>query len=83
MDALYKDLKRSHLDTYMSEIRLLLEEVKHAIKKVRKWSKPFRIKSLLITKPSKCFIYPEPYGLVLFISPWNYPFYLVKRRSGY
>ena len=75
-DALYKDLKKSDFEAFTSETMLVNKELDIMIKNLKKWSKPKRIPSSLINFPSKDYLIPEPYGNVLMISPWNYPFQL-------
>ncbi|WP_281202596.1 aldehyde dehydrogenase [Cytobacillus kochii] len=75
-EALQKDLRKSFFDSFLTEIAVLLEEIKFTIKHVKKWSRPAKVKSSLTTFGSKSMIYPEPYGNTLIIAPWNYPFQL-------
>ena len=75
-EALDLDLKKPRFETFATEIGFLLNEIELFIKKLRSWSKPKRIRSALINFPSKDYIIFEPYGKVLVISPWNYPFQL-------
>ncbi|TCL62257.1 aldehyde dehydrogenase (NAD+), partial [Mariniflexile fucanivorans] len=75
-DALNKDFKKSEFETYVSEFSLVISQLNLAIKNLNKWAKPKRVSSSIITFPSKDYIYKEPYGNVLIISPWNYPFLL-------
>lgn len=74
--ALKLDLGKSNSEAYMSEIGLVLEEIKLAIEKLKTWAKPQSIPSGIGQLPGKTYSVPEPYGLVLIISPWNYPFLL-------
>ncbi|GAA4974249.1 aldehyde dehydrogenase [Algibacter aquimarinus] len=76
IQALKKDFKKSEFETYLSEFALVISSLNLAIKNLKKWAKPKRIKSSLLTFPSKDYIYTEPYGNVLVIAPWNYPFLL-------
>jgi aldehyde dehydrogenase (NAD+) len=76
MDALKKDLNKSRFDSYITEIGIVLEEIRFTLKHVKDWSQPRRVKSALAQAGSKSYIYPEPYGVTLIISPWNYPFQL-------
>jgi len=75
-EALHKDFKKSEFETYISEYALTLSELNLAIKNLKKWNKPNRVKASILSFPSSDYIYQEPYGTVLIISPWNYPFIL-------
>ena len=74
--ALYKDLKKSKFEAYISEIGILISEIDLVIKNIHKWSKPKKIRSSMLNFPSNDFIISEPYGCTLVIAPWNYPFQL-------
>ena len=76
LSALYKDLLKSKAEAYMSELAIVYAEINEALKNVRKWSRPERVKGTISTFPAKNYVYSEPYGVVLIISPWNYPFNL-------
>lgn len=75
-EALFKDFKKPKFESIATEIAFVKKELKTAIKNLDKWSKPERIKSSLLNFPSKDYIYSQPYGTVLIIAPWNYPFHL-------
>lgn len=75
--ALFEDLGKSSQESYSTEIGIVLLELSLFIKKLKKWMKPKRVKSSLIAFPSRSFVYPEPFGKVLIIGPWNYPFQLI------
>ncbi|MBB2478883.1 aldehyde dehydrogenase [Bacillus sp. APMAM] len=76
MNALKSDLNKSEFDSYSTEIGVVLEEIRFTLKHLKVWSKPKSVKTPLTHIGSKSFIYPEPYGVALIISPWNYPFQL-------
>ena len=76
LSVLYKDLLKSKSEAYMSELAIVYAEINEALKNVRKWSRPEKVKGTISTFPAKNYIYSEPYGVVLIISPWNYPFNL-------
>jgi aldehyde dehydrogenase (NAD+) len=76
IDALYKDFKKSAFETYITEIYIVKEDLKYTIKNIASWAKPKRVLPSLLNFPSSDYIYYEPYGKVLIISPWNYPFQL-------
>ncbi len=75
--ALYKDLKKGPEECWVTENGFLLAEINHALKNLEGWLKPVKVKTNLANLPSKSFIYSEPLGVVLIISPWNYPFQLL------
>ena len=72
-DALYKDLRKSELESYMSETGMVLDEIKYELKHIRKWSRTKRVKTPIAQFISKSFVVPQPYGVVLIMAPWNYP----------
>jgi len=74
--ALHQDLRKPELDSYITEVRVTIQEIDYALKHIKKWAKPRRVKTSLETFPSVAQIYPDPLGVVLIISPWNYPFAL-------
>lgn len=76
-EALHKDLHKSAYESYMTEIGVVLGELRKHIKHLRKWSRPKKVGSPLFLFPSKSKIIYEPLGLVLIIAPWNYPFQLL------
>ena len=75
-DALYNDLKKPVFESYTSEFLMVQKEIEIFIKYLKDWSAPRRVSSSLINFPSQDFLLSEPYGTVLMISPWNYPFQL-------
>jgi len=77
LDALYKDLRKPKFEAYTSEIAVVITELNYLIKNIEKLAKPKRVKSSLLNFPSADYIYKDPYGRVLIMAPWNYPFQLV------
>ncbi len=75
-EAIYKDFKKPFFETYLTEISVVLQNIDYALKHLKSWSKPQRVSPALLNFPSSEFIYNEPYGSILIISPWNYPFQL-------
>lgn len=75
-DALKKDLNKSPFEAYETEVGITLQELQYVIKHVRSWAKPKRVKTPLLHFKSTSFILSEPYGVVLIMSPWNYPLQL-------
>lgn len=75
-NALNKDLGKSSVEAYMCEIGLVLNEISYMIKNIKKFSKPKKVKTPLAQFHSKSYKLAYPYGNVLIMSPWNYPFLL-------
>lgn len=75
-EAIYKDFRKSAENTDLTEIIPLLKEIKHNKKHLKKWMAPKRVKTPLGILGSSSKIIPEPKGVSLIISPWNYPIFL-------
>jgi len=75
-EALKKDLNRSANDTDIVETYVTLSETRMALKNLEKWTQPIYKSSGLTYIGSKAYVYHEPKGVCLIISPWNYPFQL-------
>ncbi|KAF1084732.1 Aldehyde dehydrogenase [Sporotomaculum syntrophicum] len=76
IQALKKDLNKATFEAYATEIGLTLEELKYTIRHLPAWAKPHKVKTGMANFPAKSYIIPEPYGIALIMSPWNYPFNL-------
>lgn len=74
--ALHTDLKKSREESYGTETGVVLAELNNTLKNLRKWMRPRRAGTNLVNLPSSSRIYRDPLGVVLIISPWNYPFQL-------
>lgn len=74
--ALAHDLRKSPTETYMSEIGLILGEIDYALKHLRNWMRPKKYRTPLANFPARQRILYEPFGIVLILVPWNYPFLL-------
>lgn len=75
--SLYTDLKKSPEESWVTEIGLLLLEINYVIKNLTKWGSPQKVKTNFLNFPSSSFIMSEPMGVVMIISPWNYPLLLL------
>ncbi|ACO86861.1 aldehyde dehydrogenase [Clostridium botulinum] len=75
--ALNIDLNKSEFETFITEIGIVYDEINGAIKNIKKWSKPKKVKTPITNFLASSYIYNEPYGVALIMSPWNYPFQLI------
>jgi aldehyde dehydrogenase (NAD+) len=74
--ALYDDFKKPAFEAVLTETNYVISELKDTIKNIHSWAKPQRIFPSILNFPSSDYIYKEPYGKVLILAPWNYPFQL-------
>ena len=76
LEALYSDLGKSEAEGYMSEVGMVLSEIRYMQKHLTEFAKMRKVRTPLAHFPAKSCIKPCPYGTVLIMSPWNYPFLL-------
>lgn len=74
--ALKEDLGKCSFESYMSEIGFVLDELNYVCRHLDLWTKPRPVLPSKMQMPALCGRSPEPYGCVLIMSPWNYPFML-------
>jgi aldehyde dehydrogenase (NAD+) len=74
--ALYDDFKKPAFESVATETSFILAELKYTIKNIHNWAKPKMVLPSIFNFPSTDYIYQEPYGKVLIIAPWNYPYQL-------
>lgn len=75
-DALYADFKKPAFESLISETGMVLMELNKTIKNLKKWAKPTAVFPALLNFPSFSKIYKDPFGKILIIGPWNYPYQL-------
>ena len=71
--ALWEDYRKPAPEVDLSEIYPVTGEARHAIAHLRRWMKPHRVRAPLALLGSRSRIMHEPKGVVLIISPWNFP----------
>lgn len=75
--ALYADLRKSPEQAYATEIALVQAEIRCALKNLGRWTAPKRGRTPWFVAPAKGWVQPEPFGVSLIFSPWNYPLQLL------
>lgn len=75
-EALRNDLGKHEFEAYTTEIGMVYNSISEAVKNLKKWAKPKKVSTPIFLQPAKSFIMSEPYGTVLIIAPFNYPFEL-------
>ena len=71
--ALSQDLGKVPMESYMTEIGLVLDEIRFHLKHLSRWMRQKNVPTPLAQFYSRSFISPEPYGVTLIMTPWNYP----------
>lgn len=74
--AMQQDMNKCSSEVYMTEIGMVLEELRYHIRHLASWMKKKRVLTPLAQFPSKSYVSPQPYGVALIMSPWNYPIQL-------
>ncbi len=74
--AIRNDLGKSDFESYMCETGLVLSEISYMLKHIQSFAKEKRVHTPLAQFHSRSYKKPSPYGVVLIMSPWNYPFLL-------
>ena len=75
-DALWNDFHKPEFEAIATETRFVIKEMNFTIRNLRKWSRKRRVRTPIVHFPAHSYIAPQPYGQVLVLSPWNYPFQL-------
>jgi aldehyde dehydrogenase (NAD+) len=75
-DAMWKDFHKPEFEVIATESRFVLKELNYTIRKLKCWSGNRRVRTPLVHFLSHSYIVPQPYGQVLILSPWNFPFQL-------
>jgi aldehyde dehydrogenase (NAD+) len=76
IESLHKDFGKSAFEAVLTETNYVISDLKYTIKNIETWAKPRKVTASILNFPSSDYIYNDPYGNVLIISPWNYPFQL-------
>lgn len=75
-EALYQDLGKSKEESFFTEIAMVQSEISYMLDHLEKWMRPKHVKTPISLFKATSKIYYDPYGVVLILSPWNYPFQL-------
>lgn len=76
LEALHQDLGKDQVEGFTTEVGMVYTEISYMLKHMERLARPRRVGTSLLNFSSKSTIYNEPYGTVLIMSPWNYPFQL-------
>ncbi|MFZ4707227.1 MAG: aldehyde dehydrogenase family protein [Bacteroidales bacterium] len=76
VDALWKDFHKPEFEVIATESRFVIKELNYTISKLKNWAKQKRVRTPIVHFLSHSYVLPQPYGQVLVLSPWNFPFQL-------
>ena len=76
LGALRADLGKGDFEGWLGELALVGGEIDHTLSHLDAWTAPEKARTPLALQPARSRIYRQPLGVVLVISPWNYPFQL-------
>jgi len=76
VNALWKDFHKPEFEVVATETRFVIKELNHTLKNLRSWSWKRRVRTPIVHFLSWSYVKPQPYGQVLILSPWNFPFQL-------
>ena len=76
VDAIWKDFHKPEFEVIATESRFVIKELNHIIRNLRSWAKQERVRTPIVHFLSHSYTVPQPYGQVLVLSPWNFPFQL-------
>jgi aldehyde dehydrogenase (NAD+) len=74
--ALWNDFHKPEFEVISTETRFVIKELNHTIQRLRGWAREKRVRTPLVHFIAHSYIIPQPYGQVLVLSPWNFPFQL-------
>uniref|UniRef100_A0A0K8SVX4 Aldehyde dehydrogenase n=1 Tax=Lygus hesperus TaxID=30085 RepID=A0A0K8SVX4_LYGHE len=74
--ALSTDLRKGKFESYVCEIEIIKAETEHAIRNLKTWMRPEKADRTTTSIMDTMKIIPDPWGVALIISSWNYPVHL-------
>jgi len=77
LKSLAADLGKNPVEAYATEVGFIYKSLSEYVRHLKRWVKPQKVKTPIYLQPSKGFIVREPFGSVLIIGPFNYPFQLI------
>jgi aldehyde dehydrogenase (NAD+) len=76
VDALWKDFHKPEFEVIATESRFVIKELNYIIRNLKSWNRNRKVRTPIVHFLSHSYVTPQPYGQVLVLSPWNFPFQL-------
>jgi len=74
--AFKDDYNKGEMDVTSTEFYMVISEINYLLKHLNSLTSPKKVHASIANMPSKAYLISEPYGVVLIVSPWNYPLQL-------
>jgi aldehyde dehydrogenase (NAD+) len=71
--AVHADMRRAPLETFVFDVATIVGEAEHALARLERWITPQAIPAVPEQPGALASLHPEPYGVTLIQSAWNYP----------
>jgi aldehyde dehydrogenase (NAD+) len=78
--SLYEDLHKCEFEAFVTEVTAIIDEINCAAENLESWAKPVDVETSPLFGPAESNYYYEPYGTVLILNTWNYPFVLCFKQ---
>lgn len=73
LQALHDDMRKPAFEAFAGEVGRLYKEIGHAAQHLERWSRPRKLATGIVNRPGTTHVHPQPFGVTLIVSPWNYP----------
>lgn len=74
--ALWSDFHKPEFEITATETRFVIKEINLSIRRLRRWARNRKVWTPILHFLTYSYVRPQPYGQVLVLSPWNFPFQL-------
>ncbi len=75
-EAIHADFRKSNVEVELTEIATVMLELRSALSNLKRWASADRIRADFPFWTTRSLVVAQPKGIVLIISPWNYPLLL-------
>lgn len=77
VQALSADLHKCRHESIVMEFMFLVNDLDNILVNIKEWDKPETPEKPFVNILDKLYVFNDPYGVVLVIGAWNYPFQLL------
>jgi delta 1-pyrroline-5-carboxylate dehydrogenase len=73
LEAMHADMRKPRFEAYMADVGIVYAEINDALENLSEWMQRADMSTPISLWPASSSVHPQPLGVVLIISPWNYP----------